>query len=476
MISTISGVTDLVDSAFMTVITFVAFFIISVALLRNVLAGAYCAFPKFWDQVHDAHKENEDKAFFESIKGIKDSYKTASMGTLKTAVFRIVPDIKVMTDFDEGELSAKDYFIKAIPQMIIVVIIGVFIYNGYYRDFTSLVASTGAEFIDRTILSFDPVGAFDTLMNTSGRPAFASDDSMDEFGKRKNRIANDIYDQIITKYTDIKDADTKAALAGQIDNVVDEIFSFDGSWESGWLGNEDGSYDIVYRVEMVKALTPSNATKTITDSPDRFQYAWRVGLGKEDTHTAGAHPTDAPMTNNIIFDSTVNAINEQWYISVKIGATRHVVTEYDNQGGATATLNLKSDGTAYTIYTYGKPTVSDATATITYTKQDNTTDTLDVTIDTEIGSAVGSWYPVTFKVNQVNGVTVPTTGTVTFSGTLKLPAQVGSGVKTVSVTSITISNNAGSIAADTNSGYTITMTTDDGKSCLTAEKKPATGT
>lgn len=49
----------IVDNWFMAFITFVAFFIISASCLRNVLAGAYCVFPKFWDKVDEAHKARE---------------------------------------------------------------------------------------------------------------------------------------------------------------------------------------------------------------------------------------------------------------------------------------------------------------------------------------------------------------------------------------------------------------------------------
>lgn len=37
-----------VDNWFMAFISFISFFIISASCLRNVLAGAYCVFPKFW--------------------------------------------------------------------------------------------------------------------------------------------------------------------------------------------------------------------------------------------------------------------------------------------------------------------------------------------------------------------------------------------------------------------------------------------
>ena len=66
-IESIQSVTEIVDTGFTMFITFIAFFIISAAMLRNVLAGAYCAFPKFWDKVDAAHKEVQDSGRVQRI-------------------------------------------------------------------------------------------------------------------------------------------------------------------------------------------------------------------------------------------------------------------------------------------------------------------------------------------------------------------------------------------------------------------------
>ena len=55
-VDTIGG---FVDTGFTAFISFVAFFIISAACLRNVLAGAYCVFPKFCDKVDESKKANQ---------------------------------------------------------------------------------------------------------------------------------------------------------------------------------------------------------------------------------------------------------------------------------------------------------------------------------------------------------------------------------------------------------------------------------
>lgn len=435
MMSTISGVTDVVDGAFMTVITFVAFFIISVALLRNVLAGAYCAFPKFWDQVAHAHEENENTAFFEQIKGIKDSYKTASMGSIKTFFFRIVPNIKCLTDFEDDTLSAKSYFIKAIPQMIGVVIIGVFIYNGYYRDFTAVIANTGSELIERTVLSFDPVGAFDTIMNTAGKPTFATDGLIDAFSKNKNRVANDIYSAIIAKYTDIKDANSKSELAKDIDEAVEAMFPED---TKSWFGAENGEYDIQTRISMVKPFDATNRGSGET-TDDVFTRTWCIGIGKEGAAPASSGSNGSAFSSQITFDSTVDAINQEWSLGVAVQATRHAVKVQTN-GSAKADLSIPMDGGAIMVYSPG------------------TGKTVDLyNGDAAIGS-VSVEYDKTAKTAKftVTGSDVPTNTKLTLKETISLRAiDTSGGSKPVDIVSITIGDSVIVATAD-GSGYDVT--------------------
>lgn len=357
--STIQGVTDVVDLGFMSIITFLSFFIISVALLRNVFAGVYCAFPRFWDQVADAHEAQKDTTLANVVAGVKDSYKTASMSTIKQGLMSILPNIKALTDFQDNTQTAKSYFIKAIPQMIMVVVIGVFIYNGYYRDATALVAGTGAELLERTLLSVDPVKAFDTIANTAGRPSFATDNAVSALGKVKNDVTVNIYSEIISTYTDIKTADDKAVLAANIDAAVATLFGTeDGSTPGVRDGlakmiNEDTRWKTVTRVDMGKDFNTANSEDF--SGEDRKQYCFKIALGK--TPANGAEAT-------IAFDSTVDAYQEDWYIRVRVLCTRIAVQADMDKGLNDATVAVGgSTGIAYTIHKSANPAPFSFTAT-----------------------------------------------------------------------------------------------------------------
>lgn len=341
-VDAVKSITGVIDGGFSFFISVVAFFIISVALLRNVLAGCYVAFPKFWDQVDKAHEQrDENKAFFDTIKGMKDSYKTASLSTVKQAIFGIIPNIKDLTDFKGENIPPKQYFIKAIPEMIAVVIIGVFIYNGYYRDVTAKVSDVGSTLIERTILEFDPVSTYDTLMNTAGKPVFATDNSIDVLGKFQNKLSNAIYYAIVGKYTDITSANNKANMAGDIDKFVTDISAVNGL--SDWVSAEDGNkYEVDMAVDIVKDFKESDYQKDSADGKIK-QWCFKASLGPESNNGLA--------TYHIGFDSLVEAVDEGWYLRVTLrGHEKNYTAEQtvsSNTVDATMTIQNQGGSTLY---------------------------------------------------------------------------------------------------------------------------------
>lgn len=220
-IESITKLVNVVDSFSTMFVTAVAFLIISAAIWRNVLAGAYAAFPKFWDQVYEAHQEVKDVSWWQRLTGIKTSYQNWNMSTIKRFIMRLLPDIKVLTDFEDETLEPKTYFTKALVQMIAVVMIGVFIYNGYYRDTTVVVARFASELFERTIMSVDPIEVYDRIMATTGTPDFSTDNALTTAEKRKNEIEHKAYQKLISKYTDIQTANDKSELAGHIESEME---------------------------------------------------------------------------------------------------------------------------------------------------------------------------------------------------------------------------------------------------------------
>lgn len=170
-ISSISWLTERIDYWFTMAITAVAFFIISAALLKNVCAGAYCSNHKFWDKVAEAHEKAEALSISSAMDYVKSKgFMSTTGGGLRDGLLCLLPNIKALTDFDDVDIAPKQYWMKAIPQMLGCIIIGVFVYNGYYRDTASTVGNFGSEICERIFASVDPVVFVDKLTQTSKAP------------------------------------------------------------------------------------------------------------------------------------------------------------------------------------------------------------------------------------------------------------------------------------------------------------------
>lgn len=294
-ISTIKGITEWTDVGFATVITFVAFMIICVAMLKNVLAGAYCAYPKFWDHVNDAHKRKNGQSVigqvahmfqggFGQIVGGQNAQGGGGSQSIGDMIYGIIPDIKHMTDFEEGTFSAKHYFVKAIPQMLICVCLGAFIYNGTYRDVAAMTVNFGTTLINRTLLEFDPIAMFDNFTGTAGRPVFGSDNAIDQRTKNQNAIATQLYTGIIGTYKDVKTAEQKRLLADKCDDAADralrQLENLD--WYSTVISATGDS-----NFTMKHASTWSSADRSaecaarvgkVQDNPATYQFAFCTSL------------------------------------------------------------------------------------------------------------------------------------------------------------------------------------------------------
>lgn len=241
-ISSISKITDFVDIWFIRIISLVSFFIISAALLKNVCAGAYCANSKFWDKVADAHQKTEAvslagvKNFFAGGQGVMNT----SVGGVRDFLLGIVPNIKAFTDFEDADIEPKAYFMKAIPQMIACVIIGIFIYNGYYRDTAATVGEMGSVLIERTLGSVNPESFINKIFNTTSWPKFPWDGDSSKEGEWKQSIAKEFKSLVASNATDISSSQQKSAVVSNIVKYIQTGSNISGNLKTYWDGSAEG--------------------------------------------------------------------------------------------------------------------------------------------------------------------------------------------------------------------------------------------
>lgn len=256
-VRSINFITEFIDIWFIRIISATAFFIISAALLKNVCAGAYVANSKFWDKVDDAHKKKDAisiasaKQFFAGGQGIMNT----NVGSMRDFLLCLFPNIKAFTDFDDADIEPKAYFMKAIPQMCACVIIGIFIYNGYYRDTAATVGQTGSVIVTRVLGSVNPEGLVDTLFNTTGWPDFPTKNDNSIQGRAEYEISKAIKGAVASKCKDIKTAEQKSAAITNIANAVRSSTesSFGQFYGSTGVGNLEGQ-TVDWKIAGVKAI------------------------------------------------------------------------------------------------------------------------------------------------------------------------------------------------------------------------------
>lgn len=255
----IQWLTNIFDQFSIQVISVCAFLIIAAALLKNVCAGTYCANTKFWDKVDEAHKKR-DALNLSMIKGYftGGQYANTTIAGVKDAVLALVPNIKGFTDFDEADIQPKQYFMKSIPQMCLCVIIGIFIYNGYYRDTAAVVGNFGSEAFTRVVHAASPSELLDRVTQTTGMPALATDGLSDPQGKFLNKVADDGRKAIITEFR-LSTNKQKIQLSQCVENwVLDDI----QPWVADYFKDEE---DDAWKVTAKTQLVPMGDSKMLNE-------------------------------------------------------------------------------------------------------------------------------------------------------------------------------------------------------------------
>lgn len=346
-ISSIEWLTSRVDHWFTVVITATAFFIISSAMLKNVCAGAYCANPKFWDKVDEAHKQKEGVAFMSYITGMKDTMQNLSAGGIRDAILSIVPNMKAWTDFDDATIEPKAYFTKAIPQMLLCIIIGVFIYNGYYRDTASTVGSFGSEICNRVFSSVDAGSFVDKLSQTTGTPdnIFSSDQSI--AGQIEYKFSSELYKVYLSAAKGENSSTFKTSLMRDCEDAAQKMFNANLSSSGGDaalgaqynIDSENRTYD--YTISGLKiTATPyseaiANQTFTIDSNEDNSElYVKGVGAAPA---TISSYLTDATENAYYYFTFTLKGSKSQGTTS---GASSITASAGSWNGAASSAINV----------------------------------------------------------------------------------------------------------------------------------------
>lgn len=181
------------------VISVVGFGIIISSLLKNSVAALYCANSNFWDKV-DQIKQGQK---VEIASGANSNQATAVLGSAITLFLSFMPNIKKMTDFDDGVLDAKMYFMKAIPMMMLTIFIGVFVFRGYPARIAEFSTNLGTGVLDAVLTNVDPIAWVEKIPTEIAVIRLTTDAANDDVSKNINKVSKKVISAYLGAVNDI---------------------------------------------------------------------------------------------------------------------------------------------------------------------------------------------------------------------------------------------------------------------------------
>jgi len=325
----IQWLTKIFDQFSVQLISVCAFLIIGAAFIKNALAGAYCANSKFWDKVADAHAKR-DALNFSAVKGYftGGQYQNTTLAGFKDGLLWLVPNIKAFTDFDDADIQPKQYFMKSIPQMCLCVIIGIFIYNGYYRDTAAVVGEFGSEAFNRVMTAASPSEFLDKITQTTGMPTLITDGRTDVQGKLLNKIADAGRKACITEYN-LTSSAQKIRVSAGVENWVLQDSGIQDWVAKHCKDEEDNAWKVSAKVKLVPAASSSVADGLDDDSDEEATTHVKVFMSEQPVVNMPGEGSDTPW----IFDSTEASKPEKQLLYLRVALT---AVKTESTGGQNA--------------------------------------------------------------------------------------------------------------------------------------------
>lgn len=276
-LESLSGVIQVVDSWFGFIVSFCGFFIMSAALLKNAIAGIYASNTKLFDKVNEV-KNNIVTTADGKVKSVNNGA-IRGVGTVGVFFLRLLPDPKELSDFKDDTVSPRDYFIKAIPQMIGVAMIGVVIYNGYYRDLLGKTANLGCAIIEKFLIDVDPVEGFYKALGWASKPDLASAEDDSVSGRLTNKISYEMYHSIVSFYTDQNSLNARNSIASTVE-----------AWAANQVTSNCQPYfddtKWKYSVKVTRVLNEPNLSNINKSSDEQVVQAWSFPISSLSLDTA----------------------------------------------------------------------------------------------------------------------------------------------------------------------------------------------
>ena len=296
-IQVIKPVTNVLDKLTIWFVSICGFCIILLAMIKHVLSACVCLWYKFFLKVHTLKTNGGE---------------TKNAGMFTSFFVKFFPDLLPWVDDEVGMKSPKDYFVKAIPEAVLSVFIGSFIFSAYYRETIGNFSVLGLHVWNRLILSHDYRAAFDRVVDSGTDYDFKFDRT--HGGKNRAKIAKKIYDVVRAAYGTINDTDAKAQLGAGIESKI-------ASWSemNTFLDSED--YSMTFQVSNTNtSKQPELPANSTAGEVKTFNYAF--------------------VMNEVIPSDNSTAAAKEHYVKVQVAFKSNKFNPLGSTANRTASLTI----------------------------------------------------------------------------------------------------------------------------------------
>lgn len=201
-LNSISDIVGILGNAAMTIISFVGFAIVVFSILKNAMSGLYVVNPEFWDKVDQLKQDAKN-----GIQGATSGGNAAAqkLGGLFTYLLGLMPNIRALTDFEDGaDIDKKQYFLKSIPLLVAQIFIGMLIFFGYPSKIANWIGTGATYAIDVVMKNADPVTIISGVSDMFIDIKLATDGSNDPTEQLVNNASREAISTVNSKYSDME--------------------------------------------------------------------------------------------------------------------------------------------------------------------------------------------------------------------------------------------------------------------------------
>lgn len=266
----INGIVSKLGSFSCWVISIIGFGIVIFSILKNAISGLYVVNPNFWDKVSEVKNQAVSGVSNTISQGIPGGNVAAQkLGGVLTFLLSLIPDIRQLTDFEDGaEIDKKQYFTKSLLALVGQIFIGMLIFFGYPAKIANWIGSGATFAVSAVINNVDPVELTSKISDSFTVYNLSTDGSQDPWEQNINKMTSEMLSAMATRYNDMDKSN--------IQNVAYDIEAklladFDSGDIKRILGATQG---YVFSINTTIQSTPgtvSSSYKPVNDNGNVYQ-------------------------------------------------------------------------------------------------------------------------------------------------------------------------------------------------------------